>query len=983
MSNASEAGLTKNDSIVSQSPQFDIIVVAVDEMSPSPNRLQGPPELSIINQDRQVLPGPQLLHDLVAPASDESIILDFLGADDSRTKLTYSEFHRLTDFLAWKIRNQTIREKHERFIIPVIIPQCLELYLAWVAVLKSGAAFCPVSHDVPPERLKVILRDVKATFVLATSSTSNAFRDALSEVKCQVVSLPSLEAKLQSAHDDASRPHPGPAIDPSSPAYVMYTSGSTGLPKGVIVSHFSVSQSLLAHDEHVPHFKRFLQFASPTFDVSIFEIFFPFFRGATLVGCERERLLAELPRTIQSLDADAAELTPTVAGTLLRTREAAPCLRTLLSIGEMLTSQVIAEFGGSRDRPSMLYAMYGPTEAAIHCTLAPKLDADASIRCIGRPLATVTAFILKEVEPFAISPVGDSGELAIAGQLADGYLNRPDQNQSAFVELPGYGPIYRTGDRAICHPNGDLEILGRMVSGQVKLRGQRVELGEIEEIASKVKGVQLAIAIIVDDNLVLFCAALPGVEAGDVRIQCKAWLPSYMRPGEIIFMTHDVPRLPSGKIDRKTIEHNYRKTPASATQDVEFADRVEEDIAKVLSTALGTKIDRGTSFWSLGLDSLRAIKVASQLRHLYSAMSATLLNEADTVAELAVFLRDPTIPDVRPSIEAGYEASQGWQTFLAQLLQESKIADLESSCEKILPCSTMQVAMLVETAMNPAQNFNNIWLRLAPGVAFADLRQALYALAQKNEILRSGFVPTGKQEMPFAQVVWPALTDTELTLTRPFCLEEATTDAGNVALVRIHHALYDGWSWDLILDDLNSILSDEKLPARTSFSNFRSFEWNQLQSDTSLIREYWQSQFLDFKPTAFPSLTATRSARKCRKSIELPLSVSYQELSEFAASFRCGRETVLESAWALLLTAYVNEVDIAIGVVSAGRHLPIPGIESIIGPCLSMLPLRIDITALRTAHDLLNHIQRQRNLCIQHGSIPLRDINAAAGVPVR
>ncbi|KAJ9615572.1 hypothetical protein H2200_001647 [Cladophialophora chaetospira] len=979
--NAIEASLTKDDSTLLRNGQLDTgDVVAVDDMSSSPNRHQEHPELSIINQRRQVLPGPRLLHELVARPSDESIALDFLEADGSRTRLTYSEFHRLTDSLSWNIRNQITSESDQQIIIPVIIPQCPELYLAWLAVLKSGAAFCPVSHDVPPERLKFILQDVKATFVLATSRTSDAFRDALSEVNCQIVSLSSLEARLKSPEGDGLHPHQGPSIDPSSPAYVMYTSGSTGLPKGVIVSHFSVSQSLLAHEEHVPHFKRFLQFASPTFDVSIFEIFFPLFRGTTLVGCERERMLADLPKTIDLLDADAAELTPTVAGTLLRTREAAPCLRTLLTIGEMLTPQVVNEFGGLQDRPSMLYAMYGPTEAAIHCTLAPKLGADASIRCIGRPLATVTAFVLKEGEALAVAPVEESGELAVAGQLADGYLNRPEQNQSAFLDLPGYGPIYKTGDRAICHSNGELEILGRMAAGQVKLRGQRVELGEIEQVASKTDGVQLAIAIIIDDNLVLFCAALPGVEANDIRSQCKAWLPSYMRPSEIIFISHDVPRLPSGKIDRKTIEHNYRSTTASVTQDEKFEDQLEEDIAKILTTELEAKLDRSTSFWTLGLDSLRAIKVASRLRPRYSSMSAAILSEADNVAQLAAFLRDPASPELSQRVEACYETSHEWQSFSSQLLQDSKIADLERACEKILPCSTMQVAMLVETTTNPAQNFNNIWLRLAPGVTFTDLRQAFYKLAQENEILRSGFVPTLKQEMPFVQIVWPTLKDTELTLLRPFRLEEATRDDDDMALVHIHHALYDGWSWDVILDDLNSILSDEELPKRTSFSKFRSFEARQLPSDASVTGGYWQSQFSGFKPSAFPNLTTTRCEQKCRNSIEMPLSVSYQDLSEFAASFRCGRETVLESAWALLLTSYANEADIAIGVVSAGRHHPIAGIESIIGPCLSLLPLRIDISALRTAHDLLNHIQKQRNLCIKHGSIPLRDINAAGGV---
>ncbi|ETI26198.1 hypothetical protein G647_02975 [Cladophialophora carrionii CBS 160.54] len=946
-------------------------------MPPSVNGSQVRRQESIVNADRRILPGPQLLHELVADTSEEAIIFDFLQADDRHVRLTYQDFHRITDLLSRDIRAQLPIQADRRLIIPVIVPQCPELYVAWVAVLKSGAAFCPVSHDVPAERLKFILRDVEATFVLATAATSDLFRDALSQVQCKVVSLTTLLDRLKSTRNGEFSCQTGPAVDPSSPAYVMYTSGSTGLPKGVMVSHLSVSQSLLAHDEHIPPFRRFLQFASPTFDVSIFEIFFPFFRGATLVGCDRERMLADLPATIQALNADAAELTPTVAGTLLRTRKAAPCLKTLLTIGEMLTAQVVSEFGGNSGKPSMLYAMYGPTEAAIHCTLATKLAADASVRSIGQPLATVTAFVLKSGDPPTIAPVGESGELAIAGQLADGYLNRPEQNQAAFVDLPGYGAIYKTGDRAICRPNGELEILGRISSGQVKLRGQRVELGEIEEIASKTKGVHMAIASIIDDVLVLFCVARPDVGTAAIHAQCKSWLPPYMRPGEIVFLHHDVPRLASGKIDRKSLERNYREQRSSATHEGTFKNQIEEDIAKVLSSELRTTIDRSTSFWSLGLDSLRAIKAASQLRQKYSSVSSAIISEADNVAELAFIVGKSTTSDNREHIKTGYEASEEWQDIKQQLLGGPDLAGQEPSWEEIQPCSSMQVAMLVETATKQEQNFNDIWLQLAPGVRFADLRLAFNKLAEKNKILRSGFVPTGRQEMPFGQIIWRSLLDSELTLLRPLQLSQDTDD---VAHVRIHHALYDGWSWDLILDDLNTILSGHDAPGRTPYSVFCSFEQRQLQSETSATREFWENQFVDFKPSAFPNLSATRTAQRHRGCTELSLTVSYQQLSDIALSLRCGRETLLEAAWSLLLSSYLNEADLAIGVVSAGRHHSLPGIESIIGPCLSTFPLRIDTDALRTAHDLVNHIQRLRNLQQKHGNITLRDINRTAGI---
>lgn len=936
--------------------------------------------LSIVNLNRQTLPGPQLLHDLIATGPKEEIILDFLRSDGTRHQQTYEGFHRITELLAQDIRARLPTIPLGRCIIPVIIPQCPELYIAWVAVLKAGAGFCPISHDVPPERLKFIVKDVEASFVLTTSKTLGHAQNILSDVQCMPVSFQELKARLDSQLESHLSSKVLPCADPSGPAYVMYTSGSTGLPKGVMVSHQSVSQSLLAHDDHIPPFKRFLQFASPTFDVSIFEVFFPFFRGATLVGCDRERMLSDLPATIRLLNADAAELTPTVAGTLLKSRDAAPCLKTLLTIGEMLSPQVIREFGGDSTRRSMLYAMYGPTEAAIHCTLSIRLASSASVRSIGRPLRTVTAIVLKE-SSLEIASLGESGELAIAGQLADGYLNRPDQNDDVFVELPGHGPIYRTGDRAICLPNGELEILGRMSSGQVKIRGQRVELGEVEEVASKVHGVQLAVASIIDEVLVLFCSASRNVQAVDISAICKSWLPPYMRPGEVVLVQGDIPRLPSGKVDRKTLEHNFRESkPSPQQEEFTFQDQDERDIGQALENELGRKIGRSTSFWSVGLDSLRTIKVASRLRARYKGINAGIMAEVNNVAELSALIKSASSSFTSGKIEQTYGSSDEWQAIKKNFLTEPSTARIQSPWETLLPCSTMQIAMLVETMADGARNFNDIWLQLGPDVSYEDLRQAFGKVAKENDILRSGYLPTDQRQMPFVRVVWEDLIDTGLSLQHPLQITQPTSPDGGQVLVRIHHAVYDGWSWELILNDLNTILAGERLLRRTQFSEFQSYERSQAGVPSNETVNYWCDLFQDFAHSPFPNLSPSQLDKESKASIVLPLSISYRQLSETATSLRCSRETIFEAAWALLLASYVDSHDIAIGVVSASRHIPLLGIESIIGPCLSTFPLRVDIDTVMTVSDLLNHIQRQRARHLKYGNITLRDIKSAAGL---
>ncbi|KIW17100.1 hypothetical protein PV08_04291 [Exophiala spinifera] len=932
-----------------------------------------PRDLAILNANRDILPGPGLLHELIAVTPEQEVILDFLTADGSRIQLTYQEFSSLTDLLSVDLRAQCPQSRGN--VIPVLIPQCPELYIAWVAVLKAGAAFCPVAQDVPVERLKFILKDVNALLVLTISQTSPQVRSAVRDLACLNISLEDLRQRAKSRDHEEADAHQYPQADPGGPAYVMYTSGSTGLPKGVMVSHFSVSQSLLAHDEHIPHFKRFLQFASPTFDVSIFEVFFPFFRGATLVGCERERMLSDLPATIQCLDADAAELTPTVAGTLLQTRQAAPCLKTLLTIGEMLTSKVVSEFGGNSDRPSMLYAMYGPTEAAIHCTLASKLSSAASIRSIGRPLRTVTTYILDEIHRSVVASIGEPGELAVAGQLADGYLNRPDHNEDAFVDLPGYGPIYKTGDRAVCLQDGTLEILGRISSGQVKIRGQRVELGEIEEVASKTNGVRLAIALVVADALVLFCAAQVGVHAKDVSAICKAWLPPYMRPTKVT-VRRDLPRLPSGKVDRKALERDFRESAQELQQVQGFQSQIEADVAEVLRQEIARQVGRSTAFWSLGLDSLQSIKIASRLRQTYRQLNAAMVVEAENVAHLATMISEQESKTVYDDSDS-YETTEEWNALQRALSEGVQVSELVQDWERFQPCSPMQVAMLVETATNEKLNFNHIWVSLSSNNTFEGLVGAFQKVAERNEILRSGFISTGDSKMPFVQIVWKDLKMNGLSLLHPLQLVKPDGGDGQV-LIRIHHALYDGWSWDLIVEDLNTVLNSKPLPERPQFLQLISYQHRQTLGSEEIA--YWCTLLRDFVPSGFPVLSASSSQTCCNASITTSFSTSYQHLSRTATKLHCSREALFEAAWAFLLSYYVDDPDVVVGVISGGRHAPILGIESIIGPCLSTFPLRLQLGSLRTVRDTVNVVQKQRLRTRVSAASALRDIHRAAAV---
>lgn len=313
--------------------------------------------LSICNPNPQELAGPRLLHRLVTSSTDATAI-DYLF-ENKRTLYSYRYLQDASEKLSRLIGSlHAGGDQDADLVVPILMPQCPHLYISILAVLKSGGAFCPMDIHAPPERLRFILEDVSAKVVLVTQQVANQIPP---DCAVQIVVVDVDSSSLFNIGNKGGRtPHP------DSLAYVMYTSGSTGTPKGVGLSHRAATQSLLAHNRHIPDFSRFLQFAAPTFDVSVFEMFFPLFRGATVIAAEREEMLNHLPAVMRLMDVDACELTPTVAGSLLKMRQSVPKLRLLLTIGEMLKMPVIHEFGGSDDCDSLLWAMYGPTEATIH-----------------------------------------------------------------------------------------------------------------------------------------------------------------------------------------------------------------------------------------------------------------------------------------------------------------------------------------------------------------------------------------------------------------------------------------------------------------------------------------------------------------------------------------------------------------------------------------------------------------------------------------
>ncbi|RDW69425.1 hypothetical protein BP6252_08445 [Coleophoma cylindrospora] len=950
---------------------------------------------SILNDPPQVLEGPRLLHKLIRwDQSPSDCALDFT-IHDQRQKYSYQEIASCTASLSARIQDalQLNRDQsdHPQHVVPLLLPQAPCLYIAELAILESGGAFCPINLDAPKERIKFVVGDVQATLILTTAE----FKDIVTWENGPTVILVD---EFPSVPKDVLSSGTLPRIPSEKDlAYVMYTSGSSGLPKGVAVSHLAASQSLLAHERHIPSFKRFLQFAAPSFDVSVFEIFFPFTRGSTLVGCSRNQLLNDLPGIIVELDIDAAELTPTVVGSLLQKRANAPCLKLLLTIGEMLTTPIVEEFGGSKDRPNMLYGMYGPTEAAIHCTIYPKMEASAKPGNIGIPLDTVSTFIAAasttadDSNNLEVLPIGELGELVLGGpQLADGYLNRPDQNKAAFVTFEGRN-YYRTGDKARQLENGTIEILGRMSAGQVKLRGQRIELGEIEEIVYKHPGIKTVTAMVLENALVVFSlASEQNVNTEDILKTCAEWLPMYMVPSEVVVLTK-FPYLPSGKVDKRKLEADYQKE----RQEAHTRGRVEaaaenpltSTVRNIVQDTLGP-LQKSSRLAAAGLDSLIAIKLASKLRLAGFDVTTLAILKAETLADLQQICESSKLTHNLPR-----DAASVVKTETSALALDGETEDIQS----IIPCLPLQTAMLSETAMDSRMYWN--WVEL--DILNANVNQvvvALEKLCEHNPILRSGFAES-QDSNGYLQIIWKSLPKTsfkeveifeyestllDLTIKHPLQVQLRGSDGGCSLLLHLHHALYDAWSLELVLDDLNDLLLGKTLSPRPSFDSIvASYEDRSLLQDPWAAKDYWKDHISNLDIRNLPTFHSQKVISDGLMVNRHTTKILTSDIEKKARQLSCSPQSIFQAAYALILGSYLGSSDICFGTVFSGRTLPVAGIEDIVGPCLATLPVRIDTSTASTLQDLVQQLHSINRKHLEFSTLALRDIKAAGSVPAR
>jgi len=507
--------------------------------------------------------------------------------------LSYAELDRQSAALAGLLR---ARGAGPGRCVAVALDRSTALLVALVAVLRAGAAFLPLDPAHPAPRLAAMLADAAPVLLLAEAPLPGG-----------TPLLPPGEWPAQGA-----APPDGPA--PADPAYLLYTSGSTGTPKGVVVGHRAICNRLewmRAHYGFGPA-DRILQKTPATFDVSVWEFFLSFLGGGTLVmappGAHRDP--AALAALIRDNGITAAHFVPSMLDAFLAEPSAKGLsLARVFCSGEELTPELRDRFHATIS--AELHNLYGPTEAAVDVSFH---DAGPEDRArpvpIGRPVWNTRLYVLDD----ALRPVppGMAGALFIAGvQLAEGYLNRPDLTAAAFIPDPFHPGqrMYRTGDRARLRPDGAIVYLGR-ADQQVKIRGQRIELGEVEAALAGTPGVAQCRVVAREGRLVAYAVPGPGFDAALLRARAEQLLPAAMRPAAYV----SLPALPvnsSGKLDRAAlpapgIAPAGGRPPATDT---------ERQLAALFGEVLGTAgVGAEDDFFSLGGHSLLAVRLLRRVR---------------------------------------------------------------------------------------------------------------------------------------------------------------------------------------------------------------------------------------------------------------------------------------------------------------------------------------------------------------------------------
>ena len=913
-------------------------------------------------------------------------------------------------------------------IVGLCLDRSVELIVAMLAIIKTGAAYMPMDASLPKDRLTHMLSDSKASILI----TEKILLGDMPECTASVIVLDEVEDNIR---QQIATPL-AISIDASSPAYVIYTSGSTGTPKGVLCSHGNLQHyTQVAIDTYgITGEDVVLQFSSISFDASIEDIFPALCTGAKLV-LRDEGMLGDARAFFSRID----RYKVTVMG--LPTAYWHELVGQLSKDIVPLVKQMrIVMIGGERALPSKvldwlemigsdvcLMNTYGPTETTVVAvaTDLKGFSPEESDVPIGKPLPNVQCYILSR--NLKLVPPGVPGELCIAGAgVTLGYLDRPEQSAKVYLSnpfintaagncaldncVPGKSTsniMYRTGDLVRYRENGEIEYLGRL-DDQVKIRGYRIEISEVEQAISKLELVRENVVHAVDDSgasssmkLVAFIVlknnsaskACQQEAIDSIRQQLSATLPEYMLPGGFAIL-ESIPKTSNGKVSRNNIER-WLKLVGSTTEYLQPRTDTEKGLEEIWKSVLGLKqVSITDNFFNLGGHSLLATQVVSRIRdRFYVELPLRKVFEGPTIESMA--------KSVAIAVEVGL------------IDTAPKIVNEGAGQRKVL--SFAQHRLWFIDQLDPGQSTYNMpaGLRIKGKLDCGLLGEVFKEIVNRHEVLRSNFVerideesdiglvelivhPSFDWQMPIVDlslfeeakqldeiqrlVAEDANTPFDLkndTLLRTHLLKISATE--HVLLICMHHIVSDGWSISLMIKEVAQLYAAFKenkpsplSPLHIQYSDYASWQRRWLTGDVLKKQlDYWVNQLSGAPDVLRLPTDRPRPKRQTFNGAHLTVRLDSDfthDINQFCQQHAITPFILLMSAYQLLLSRYCSQEDVCVGIPIAGRNRA--AIENLIGFFINGIVIRTDLSGNPKVSQLIARVREVALGAFSHQDTP-------------
>ncbi|CEI70763.1 Nonribosomal peptide synthetase 13 [Fusarium venenatum] len=917
---------------------------------------------------------------------------------------TYQELDRLATGLAIWLQHLGI--VGPEVFVPLVFDKSRWAVVAQLGVLKAGGAYFFINPSHPVQYSRELCSSLNPLVAVCSANHSPIAK----ELVCEAIAIgDQVRDLLESIPVDDDPRSPTVNISTSNAMYITFTSGTTGVPKGITTEHSAFYCMAVANAKalHIDDRTRMLQFASYSFDVSNRDtIVTLMFGGCVCIPSESDRL-NNLAGFMTQYQVNLASLTPSMASTL--SPPSCPTLRGLVLGGEPMTESHISTWS----KHVQLFNAYGVSESTGIAALASNFKPGVSPSNIGYGCGS-RLWVVAIDQPDKLAPIGALGELVIEGpSISRGYLGDKSRTDQHFTSDPTwkkriyeeYGhrnsssPTFRTGDLVRYNLDGSLQLAGRR-DHQVKVNGQRLELTAVEHhisacpqvteagfshiavVAVKVgnTGTTKLVAFLGQDTSRETCTPaqmvpeqlkhMDGLRSA-LEIYLLMDLPSFMVPSEFVFLQH-MPLTTSNKLNRLLLQ-NTATQALSVHQDEslnghELSDderpltENERVLAETWATILGINesiISRNDCFFRRGGDSMAAIKMVASLRDAGFSISVSDIFKASILSELArlMVLTDGLSS---PTTLAPFALLQDAEKTIATIAEESSL--VVDEIEDAYACTHMQQGLLALTAQNSRAYIGTYVWQLASEVDKKRFKHAWQEVWQNNPILRTRAAQTSegllqvvmRADMPWEEVSsvtgFPTVIDiTEGPLVRLYLSAEAFR-------IDIHHALFDEWSLDLLVTQVERAYTGGDLHMKP----FSLFVRHLLESDDVSSEAFWRQQFSGLEAEHFPATASKAGTTTKTIVLERNLSLDADTSTKYTLS------SVVRLAWAILLWHQTGSEDVVFGATVSGRNANVDGVDQISGPTLATLPIRVKLPIARSVREVLSDIQDEFVNMIPH-----------------